>query len=86
MRKFIKTHSEFINEKKFTEEKREKLAKKGIALPDGSFPIESKQDLENAIKAYGRGKNKEKTKAHIIKRARALKLIDELPEKWNIKK
>lgn len=85
MGQHVKNRNEFITEKKFTDERREQLAKKGIALPDGSFPIESLQDLKNAIKSYGRGKNKDKTKAHIIKRAKALNLIKELPEKWNVK-
>ena len=38
---------QFINEKKFSEEKRETLAEKGFALPDGSFPIESVQDFRS---------------------------------------
>ena len=43
---------DFVNERKFTEEKCEQDAEKGLALPNGSFPIENKQDLENAIKAH----------------------------------
>lgn len=51
-------------------------------MPDGGFPIVTKQDLKNAIKAYGRGNEPQKEKAHIIKRAKALKATDLLPEKW----
>jgi len=70
--------------KDFSEEKRQELAKKGWALPDGSFPIESVQDLRNAVQAYGRAKeeNKAKVRAHIRKRARALNRPDLVPESW----
>ena len=66
----------------FSAEERKKLAEKGHALPDGSFPIRNKSDLRNAIQAYGRASNKSKAKAHIIKRARALGATDALPEGW----
>jgi hypothetical protein len=62
--------------------KREKASSKGEALPDGSFPIKDVEDLKRAIKAYGRAKNKEAVKKHIIKRARALKALDLVPEDW----
>ena len=74
-----------LNERKFSKEEREKLAKKGYALPDGSFPIENVSDLKNAIKAYGRGDNPQKEKAHIIKRAKALGKSDLIPDKWKKK-
>lgn len=63
---------------------REKLAEKGEALPDGSYPIRNVSDLKNAIQAYGRS-NKEdraKVKKHIIKRARALNARHLIPENW----
>jgi hypothetical protein len=63
---------------------REKLAEKGEALPDGSYPIRNVDDLKNAIQAYGRS-NKEdraKVKKHIIKRARALNVRHLIPENW----
>ena len=82
--KNIKRFEDFINEKYFSDERRETLAAKGLALPDGSFPIESKQDLLNAIKSYGRSKHPEQAKSHIIKRAKEMGLIKELPEKWHI--
>jgi hypothetical protein len=61
---------------------RKGLAKKGAALPDGSFPIANEQDLRNAIQAFGRAKDKGRAKAHIIKRARALGLTKLLPDGW----
>lgn len=69
----------------FSPEKRRDLAKQGMALPDGSFPIVTSTDLKNAIMAYGRAKNKTAAKRHIIKRARALKQVDLIPETWGKK-
>ena len=66
----------------YNEETRAKYAKEGIAMPDGSYPIENEADLRNAIQAYGRAKDKEAAKKHIISRARALKATDSLPGKW----
>ncbi len=66
----------------YSEETRMEMAKEGMALPDGSYPIKDKADLENAIQAYGRAKNKEKAKKHIMKRAKELGLEDMIPEKW----
>jgi uncharacterized membrane protein YkoI len=66
----------------FSQERREDLAKQGMALPDGSYPIESVEDLKNAIQAFGRAKDKEAAKAHIMKRARALDQEDLIPENW----
>lgn len=70
---------------KFTEQNRESLAKKGKALPDGSFPIRNASDFHNAVKAVGRSKNPAAAKAFIIKRAGQLNLTDELPDSWQKK-
>lgn len=52
-------------------------------MSDGSYPIVTKQDLKNAIKAFGRtGTNKAETKKHIIKRAKVLGAIDLIPNNW----
>lgn len=61
---------------------RDKAAKKGQALPDGSFPIRNESDLKKAIQAFGRAKNKAAAKRHIKKRARALNRTDLIPEDW----
>jgi hypothetical protein len=70
--------------KYFSPEKREEMAKKGLALPDGSYPIENERDLKNAIWAFGRAKpaKKAEVKEHIITRAKALNKEDMLPEVW----
>lgn len=67
--------TKFSKAKKFTEKQRTKLAKKGAALPDGSFPINSKRDLANAIRSkYRSTKPLATIEAHIRKRAKALKV------------
>jgi hypothetical protein len=58
------------------------MAKQGRAMDDGSFPIATVADLKNAIQSYGRAADKAKAKAHIIKRAKALKATDQLPADW----
>ena len=67
----------------FSQEEREGLAKEGKALPDGSFPIVTREDLENAIQAVGRASDPDAAKRHIKKRARALGLEELIPEGWN---
>ncbi len=66
----------------YSDETREEMAKSGMALPDGSYPIKDRGDLQNAIQAFGRAKDKEKAKKHIMKRARDLDAEDMLPEGW----
>lgn len=71
-----------IQKKDFSDARRKQLAHEGKAMPDGSYPIESVQDLHNAISSWGRGGSDPKVKAHIISRARALGAYDELPDSW----
>lgn len=70
--------------REFSEKQRGQLAEQGKAMPDGSYPIVTLKDLANAIKSYGRAKEPEEVKAHIIKRARALNAVDKLPPDWNV--
>jgi len=63
-------------------EERRKLADRGKALPDGSFPIRNREDLRDAIRSYGRAKDKDEAKRWIEKRARELNAEKELPEDW----
>ena len=75
-----------IAKREVSEEERQRLADRGAAMPDGSYPIANISDLKNAIQAFGRAKNPAAVKKHIIRRARALNAIDQLPEEWNVKK
>lgn len=68
--------------KEFSEPKREKMASKGTAMPDGSFPIASKRDLANAITSWARAKNPDAAKRWIKKRAKELGASDMIPKNW----
>lgn len=68
----------------FTGEQRRELARKGMAMPDGGYPIRNVEDLKNAIQAYGRGTNPPAVKKWIKKRAKELDAEDLLPENWEI--
>jgi len=68
---------------KYDFKQRLKMVKTGEALPGGRYPIADEEDLKNAIQAIGRAKDPAAAKAHIMKRARALKKVDLLPEKWS---
>lgn len=65
-------------------EKRQKLAKEGRALPDGSFPITSVDSLKDSIQAYGRAKpgNRAAVRRHITKMAKKFDRPDLIPENW----
>jgi len=64
---------------------RERLAREGKALPDGSFPIRDVSDLRNAVRAYGRSKpgSRGAVRKHIMKRARSLGRPNLIPTKWS---
>ena len=72
-----------LEKREFDEKKRTELAASGKALPDGSYPIENVSDLENAVQAYGRAKDKGKAKAHIMARAKSLGAESTLPADWS---
>lgn len=63
---------------------REKMAKKGTALPDGSYPIPDVEFLKKAIQSFGRAPEEKRAavKAHIKRRARALGREDLIPDSW----
>jgi hypothetical protein len=65
-------------------EKRQKLAKEGKALPDGSYPITNLDSLKDSIQAYGRAKpgNRAAVRRHISKMARKFDRPDLIPESW----
>ena len=60
-------------------------AKRGFALPDGSFPIRNVGELKDAIQAFGRAKDKGRARRHIIKRAKALGKTNLLPDSWGVR-
>jgi hypothetical protein len=68
---------------KYSADDRKAMAKKGQAMPDGSYPIGDKADLANAIKAVGRGGGSHNAiRAFIMRRARALGATGSIPINW----
>lgn len=74
--------AEIALKRAFSEDRRMAMAKEGMALPDGSYPIASEEDLRNAIQAFGRAKDKEAAKRHIMKRAREMGKENLIPANW----
>lgn len=74
--------AEIALKRAYTDDSRKEMASRGFALEDGSYPIKDESDLRNAIQAYGRASDKEKTKAHIMSRAVDLGLEDAIPMSW----
>lgn len=70
---------EDLEKRAYSSDERESLAESGKALPDGSYPIVTVQDLKNALRAFGRAKNKAEVARHIKRRAKALGATDLLP-------
>jgi hypothetical protein len=66
----------------FSAGEREKDAERGVAMPDGSYPIRSAKELENAVRDYYRSGEKPNVKAHIIARAKAIGAESALPDDW----
>lgn len=73
---------ENVEKRDFSSKQREHLASTGAAMPDGSYPITNRTDLENAIRSWGRGGADPKVKQHIISRARTLGLESMIPDNW----
>lgn len=68
---------------KYNQADLDKMAKSGEAMPDGSYPIADKEDLQNAIHAVGRGgASHDAIRRHIISRAKALGASDMIPDTW----
>lgn len=61
---------------------RSELAKAGIAMPDGSFPILAHNDLLNAIQASKRSTNQKAVREHIVLRAKTIGYEQAVPASW----
>ena len=70
----------------YDNDQRKAMAEKGLALPDGSFPIKNLEDLKNAIQAYGRAKDQAAAAKFIVKRAKALSADDLIPDTEDFQK
>lgn len=71
-----------VGKRDYSTAARERMAEENTAMPDGSFPIANATDLRNAIQSVGRAKDYNAAKQHIMRRARALGMVDALPEDW----
>lgn len=86
--KFAQAKAEFSTDYEdfafISKQLRERLADKGLAMADGSYPIRNVADLKNAIQSYGRATKAKRAsvREHIMKRARALGKTDLIPETW----
>lgn len=74
--------AEIALKRAFSDESRTRMAEEGTAMPDGSFPIASEEDLKNAIMAHGRAKDIEAAKRHIMKRAKEMGAEAMIPAEW----
>lgn len=80
----LSVFSRVRNADKYKQDDRDRMAKSGQAMPDGSYPIADAEDLDNAIRAVGRGgADHDAIRKHIIKRADALGLSSKIPDNWN---
>jgi len=70
----------------YDEDERMEMAKGGMAMADGSYPIKDEEDLKMAIMAVGRAKDQDEAKMHCMKRAKELGKDDMIPESWNSEK
>lgn len=79
------TVDELETKREIPQSKRDKLAKTDKATDDGSYPIESIKDLQNAISAYGHAKEEDRPKirAHITRNAKRLNATNMLPKNWS---
>ena len=70
-----------------SQDERDKAAKSGAAMPDGSYPIlscEGDNSVDSAIGAVGRGgADHDAIRKHIMKRADSLGCTGKIPDNWN---
>lgn len=72
-----------VRKRNFSTAKRKKLAEKGHALPDGSYPITDTHDLKSAITLAQSGHGNVAAAKRLIKRrAKQLGAENMLPEEW----
>jgi hypothetical protein len=77
---FYDKKGNWFGKRDFSDKKRKELADSGAAMPDGSFPIENQEDVNNAAHLVGHAHNPTKAKAHIKARAKAVGA--KLPDSW----
>jgi hypothetical protein len=77
--------------RQYSDEEMKALGEKGHAFKNGdgkwAYPVSDSEDLDNAVKAYGRCMpgDKDRLKAYLMKRAKDLNAEDMIPAAWNEK-
>lgn len=71
-----------VSKREFSDQQRASAADAGHAMPGGGFPIESHEDVGNAVQAFGRAKDPAATKRHITRQAKRIGATHLLPEDW----
>lgn len=71
-----------VKKREFSDAKRKEMAGAGEAMSDGSYPIASPKDVENAVHDWGRTGSKDSVKEHIKRRAKAIGAEESLPADW----
>jgi hypothetical protein len=73
----------WLAKRDFSADQRRDAADSGAAMPDGSFPIKTGEDLGNAVHLAGHAKDPAAARAHIRRRASALGMSDRIPDTWD---
>lgn len=75
--------SDPVEKAKYDAEDRKRMAGNGQAMDDGSYPIADEADLDDAIRAVGRGgASHDAIRRHIISRAKSLGASSKIPDTW----
>ena len=81
-------------EEDYSTAQRVAMAKRGAAIPvrntngeivGGRYPIDTSQDVENAVADHGRSGGGAEEQAHIVKNARRVGATGKLPDDWKTK-
>ncbi len=67
----------------FSAPRRRHLAQTGAAMPGGRFPIESAEDVRNAMQLLGHAPDRAAVVAHIKRRAKAVGAPDPFAKAWS---
>lgn len=69
----------------YSHEERMRLASEGKAMPDGSYPTKTEEDLQHAFQAYGRETgSKPALRRYLVRRAVEMGRTDLIPENWHV--
>jgi hypothetical protein len=71
-----------LTEKTWTQAERDTAVAAGHAKADSSFPINTAQDVVNAVHDWGRAGATASDKAHIVAQAKRIGATDKLPADW----